>query len=135
MQTYGPPGFVPSEFRWEEGQDKKVGGEENPRILLLDLFVPYAQVRDEDLRTLVAILQNANIANYLKETGSKLSNLLTKKLNQAWGFFGQEALVPEVEIRKVSDLINAAAQNLRGCTRQELITLFQAELAKRARMN
>jgi uncharacterized protein YaaW (UPF0174 family) len=135
MQTYGPPDFVPPEFRWEEGQDKKVGGEENPRILLFDLFVPYAQVRDEDLRTLVAILQNTNIANYLKETGSKLSNLLTKKLNQAGGLFGQEVLVPEVEIRKVSDLINTAAQNLRGCTRQELITLFQAELAKRVKLN
>ena len=46
-----------------------------------------------------------------------------------------KVLVPEVEIRKVSDLINTATQNLRGCTRQELITLFQAELAKRVKLN
>ena len=87
MKTYGQPDFIPPEFRWENGQDEVVG-EEKPRILLLDLFLPYTKVSDEELRILVAILQNTNITNYLKETGSKIPSLIAEKLNRAGTLFG-----------------------------------------------
>ena len=134
MKTYGEPGFIPPKFRWESVRDEAKGAEE-ASVLLLDLFLPYEKVRDEEIRTLIAVLQNTSIINYLKEAGSKVSSLLTKNLNRAGPLFGREKLVPVVEIRKVSDLINEAARNLQGCTRQELIALFQAELAKRVKVN
>ena len=93
------------------------------------------KVNDEELRSLVAILQNITLANYLKETGSKIGSFLTKKLNQAGALIGHGDWVPEVEIKKVSDLIDEATQNLQGYRREELISLFQAELAKRVNLN
>lgn len=134
MKTYGEPGFIPPKFRCESVRDEVKGAEE-ASVLLLDLFLPYEKVRDEEIRTLIAVLQNTSIINYLKEAGSKVSSLLTKNLNRAGLLLGREKLVPVVEIRRVSDLINEAARNLQGCTRQELIALFQAELAKRVKVD
>ena len=134
MKTYGPPGFVPPEFSWDYGREE-AGEEEKGSVLLLNIFAPLDKVNDEELRSLVAILQNITLANYLKETGSKIGSFLTKKLNQAGALIGHGDWVPEVEIKKVSDLIDEATQNLQGYRREELISLFQAELAKRVNLN